>query len=73
MAKGFDKFDIRGMGSKRVKGRDKAKSREAEIQKVRQEIVDLQRKLKEMIERRNGNGKKGDSTRHEFGSDGGNS
>jgi len=46
------------MGSKRVKGRDGQKSREAEIQKVREEIAELQRKLKEMIERRNGNGKK---------------
>jgi hypothetical protein len=47
------------MGSKRVKGRDGKKSREAEIQKVREEIAELQRKLKEMIERRNGDGKKG--------------
>jgi len=51
------------MGSKRVKARGTGKSRETEIQKVRQEIVDLQRKLKEMIERRNQNGKKGDATR----------
>jgi hypothetical protein len=60
---GFDKSDIRRMGSKRVKARGTGKSRETEIQKVRQEIVDLQRKLKEMIERRNQNGKKGDATR----------
>jgi len=44
-----------------VKGRGGKKSREAEIQKVREEIAELQRKLKEMIERRNGNGKKGNA------------
>jgi hypothetical protein len=46
------------MASRRVKGRDKDKTRETEIQNVREEIAALQRKLKEMIDRRNGNGKK---------------
>jgi hypothetical protein len=46
------------MKSRRETGRDKEKAREDEIQKVREEIATLQRKLKEMVERRNGNGKK---------------
>jgi hypothetical protein len=57
VVKGREQFDDRAMGPKRVKGRGGKKSREAEMQKVREEIADLQRKLKEMIERRNGNGK----------------
>jgi hypothetical protein len=42
------------MGSQREKGRDKEKTRKEEIQKKRKEIGELQRKLKETIERRNG-------------------
>ncbi len=42
------------MGSTREKGRDKEKSRKEEMQKKRKEIAELQRKLKETIERRNG-------------------
>ena len=42
------------MGSEREKERDKKKSRNNEIEKKRKEIGDLQRKLKETIERKNG-------------------
>jgi hypothetical protein len=42
------------MGSEREKGRDEQKSRKLEIEKKRKEIADLQRRLKETIERRNG-------------------
>ncbi len=42
------------MGSRREQGRDKEKSRKEEMQKKRKEIGELQRKLKETIERRNG-------------------
>ncbi len=54
MATGGEWFNNQVMGSQREKGRDKKKSRNEEIEKKRKEIGDLQRKLKETIERRNG-------------------
>jgi hypothetical protein len=46
--------DCSGMGSQREKRRDPEKSRKEEIKQKRKEIAELQRKLKETIERRNG-------------------
>src|SRR5881394_251101 len=43
------------MASRREKGRAKGKSRKADMEKKRREIAELQRKLKEMIDKRNGN------------------
>jgi hypothetical protein len=48
--------EINGMGSQGKKGKAKGKSREEEIQRVRDEIADLQRKLKTMLEQRNSGG-----------------
>jgi hypothetical protein len=44
------------MGLQGKKGKKTGKSREDEIQKVREDIAELQRKLKAMLEQRNGNG-----------------
>jgi hypothetical protein len=43
-----------GMASRREEGRAKEKSRRADMKKKREAIADLQRKLKEMIDKRNG-------------------
>jgi hypothetical protein len=45
-----------GMESQGKKGQAKGKSREEEIKKVRNEIAELQRKLKAMLEQRNSSG-----------------
>ena len=45
-----------GMGPHREKGRVKGKPREGKLQKNREEIADLQKKIKTMIERRSGGG-----------------
>jgi hypothetical protein len=44
------------MGPHREKGRVKGKPREGKLQKNREEIADLQKKIKTMIERRSGGG-----------------
>jgi hypothetical protein len=45
------------MGSEgKKKDKRTEKSREDEMQKVREDIAELQRKLKAMLEQRNGNG-----------------
>jgi hypothetical protein len=56
------------MGSRREKGRDKGKSQGDRLQQAREEIAELQRKLKMMIERRNkGKGDGGGSTKSRDG------